>query len=43
MDRNRDGFVTKKEFLGPIDLFAGLDGNRDAAIDESEAGNAIAQ
>jgi len=42
MDRNRDGFVTKKEFLGPLAAFEKLDGNRDGAIDESEAGNAIA-
>lgn len=42
MDRNRDGFVTKKEFLGPLAAFSKLDGNRDGAIDESEAGNAVA-
>ncbi|MCA9097992.1 MAG: hypothetical protein KDA36_06390, partial [Planctomycetaceae bacterium] len=41
MDRNRDGFVTKKEFLGPLAAFSKLDGNRDGAIDESEAGNAV--
>ncbi|MCA9092453.1 MAG: hypothetical protein KDA68_03115 [Planctomycetaceae bacterium] len=39
MDRNRDGFVTKKEFLGPLAAFSKLDANRDGAIDESEAGN----
>ena len=37
MDRNRDGDVSKREFLGDIDLFDKIDVNKDGAIDASEA------
>lgn len=39
MDRNRDGFLTRREFLGPLDVFEKMDGNKDGAIDEQEALN----
>lgn len=37
MDRNRDGYVTRREFLGPLDIFTRLDANRDQVIEETEA------
>ncbi len=37
MDRNRDGEVSAREFLGPVDLFQKIDANADAAIDAAEA------
>ncbi|MFO1019902.1 MAG: hypothetical protein U0903_04305 [Planctomycetales bacterium] len=40
MDRNRDGDVTLKEFLGPLESFEKLDLNHDGAIDEQEAESA---
>lgn len=37
MDRNRDGDVSKREFLGDIDFFDKIDVNKDGTIDASEA------
>ena len=37
MDRNRDGFVTRKEFLGPLDLFSRMDLDGNDTVDEAEA------
>jgi Ca2+-binding EF-hand superfamily protein len=37
MDRNRDGFVSLREFLGPIDAFRKLDTNGDGLISVEEA------
>lgn len=37
MDRNRDGEVSKREFLGDVDLFDKIDVNKDGTIDASEA------
>jgi Ca2+-binding EF-hand superfamily protein len=37
MDRNRDGDVSRREFLGPLELFDKLDLNGDGLIDASEA------
>lgn len=38
MDRNQDGDVTWREFLGSPDAFARLDANGDTLIDANEAG-----
>lgn len=37
MDRNSDGEISRREFLGDLDLFDKLDLNRDGAIELSEA------
>jgi Ca2+-binding EF-hand superfamily protein len=37
MDRNRDGDVSRREFLGPSYLFDGFDDNGDDALDRTEA------
>jgi len=38
MDRNRDGDVSHREFLGPRTQFDRLDRDRDGLIDPEEAG-----
>jgi Ca2+-binding EF-hand superfamily protein len=40
MDRNRDGDVSRREFLGPHAAFERLDGDRDGLIDALEAARA---
>ena len=40
MDRNKDGDVSRREFLGPRDQFDRLDRDRDGLIDADEAGAA---
>ncbi|HEX3449085.1 MAG TPA: hypothetical protein VHS97_12580, partial [Isosphaeraceae bacterium] len=40
MDRNRDGDVSRREFLGPHAAFERLDGDRDGLIDAGEAAKA---
>jgi Ca2+-binding EF-hand superfamily protein len=40
MDRNRDGDISRREFLGPRADFDRLDRDRDGLIDAQEAGNA---
>lgn len=44
-DRNNDGDITWREFLGPRDAFEQLDADRDELIDpkEAEAANALAR
>jgi hypothetical protein len=37
MDRNRDGDVSRREFLGPRDQFDRLDRDNDGLIDPDEA------
>jgi Ca2+-binding EF-hand superfamily protein len=37
MDRNRDGDISRREFLGPRAAFERLDGDRDGLIDAGEA------
>ena len=37
MDRNHDGDVSPREFLGPRDAFEKIDANRDGLIDAAEA------
>jgi hypothetical protein len=37
MDRNRDGEVSRREFLAPLDRFEKLDANRDGALSADEA------
>jgi Ca2+-binding EF-hand superfamily protein len=37
MDRNRDGEVSLREFLGPLSVFRRLDANRDGYLDADEA------
>jgi hypothetical protein len=37
MDRNQDGDVSWREFLGPADTFVRLDSNGDTLIDADEA------
>ena len=37
MDRNRDGFVSQREFFGPLDSFVQMDANRDGQLDATEA------
>ena len=37
MDRNRDGDISRREFLGPRADFERLDGDRDGLIDAEEA------
>lgn len=37
MDRNGDGEISRREFLGDLDLFEKIDLNRDGAIEASEA------
>ena len=37
MDRNQDGDLTWKEFLGPRHVFEALDANKDGLIDPEEA------
>jgi len=38
MDRNRDGDLSRREFLGPRTQFDRLDRDRDGLIDPEEAG-----
>ena len=44
-DRNNDGDITWREFLGPRDAFEQLDADRDELIDpkEAEAANSLAR
>jgi hypothetical protein len=37
MDRNHDGDVSRREFLGPRDQFDRLDRDKDGLIDPDEA------
>lgn len=37
MDKNRDGDVSRREFLGPIELFKTIDADKDGLIDSKEA------
>src|SRR5262245_50705061 len=37
LDRNRDGIVSPREFVGPLVLFAQLDANGDGMISVAEA------
>lgn len=37
MDRNRDGDVSRREFLGPVELFKKLDADGDGLISKTEA------
>jgi Ca2+-binding EF-hand superfamily protein len=37
MDRNRDGDISRREFLGPRAAFERLDSDRDGLIDSVEA------
>jgi len=37
MDKNSDGFVSSREFVGPPELFTKLDANRDGRISVEEA------
>jgi hypothetical protein len=41
MDKNRDGEVSRREFLGPASRFTALDANRDGAIDAEEAAGTL--
>ncbi len=41
MDRNRDGDLSPREFLGTPEAFSRLDSNRDGLIDSAEAGKAV--
>jgi Ca2+-binding EF-hand superfamily protein len=40
MDRNKDGDVSRREFLGPRAAFEKLDRDHDGLIDAAEAGKA---
>jgi hypothetical protein len=40
MDRNGDGDVSRREFLGPPDAFLKLDRDGDGVISRDEAGRA---
>jgi Ca2+-binding EF-hand superfamily protein len=42
MDRNRDGDISRREFLGPREQFDRLDRDKDGLIDPEEAGGARA-
>jgi hypothetical protein len=37
MDRNHDGDVSRREFLGPREVFARIDADGDELIDAEEA------
>jgi hypothetical protein len=41
MDRNHDGDVSRREFLGPRDQFNRLDRDKDGLIDPDEARAAV--
>jgi hypothetical protein len=41
MDRNRDGDVSSREFLGPPELFGRLDADADGLLSPQEAENAM--
>ena len=43
MDRNRDGDVSRREFLGPRDQFEHLDRDKDGLIDPDEARAAVGE
>ena len=43
MDRNRDGDVSRREFLGPRGEFDRLDRDHDGLIDPAEAAHAVAK
>jgi Ca2+-binding EF-hand superfamily protein len=42
MDSNHDGDISRREFVGPRDLFDRLDRDKDGLIDRDEAGAAVA-
>ena len=42
MDRNHDGDVSRREFLGPRDQFDRLDRDQDGLIDADEARSSVA-
>ncbi len=41
MDRNGDGEVSRKEFLGKLSLFDRFDANKNGRIDSDEAAQAV--
>ena len=41
LDRNRDGDVSKNEFIGPVRIFQSMDADQDGLIDSEEALSAI--
>jgi Ca2+-binding EF-hand superfamily protein len=43
MDRNRDGEVSLREFLGPLSVFRRLDTNHDGYLDANEARGAMGE
>jgi hypothetical protein len=43
MDRNGDGVISPREFLGPPELFRKLDADGDGAISPAEAARAISR
>jgi len=42
MDRNHDGDISRREFLGPRDQFDRLDNDKDGLIDADEARSSVA-
>jgi hypothetical protein len=43
MDRNGDGYVSRREFTGPADVFNRLDLDRDGLLSAEEADRADAK
>jgi hypothetical protein len=41
MDRNGDGDVSRREFLGPLDLFDGLDRDGDGLVSSEDAARPV--